>query len=200
LTFFWIFYNFLHIFEVHSFLIGGLCNFAGIPLELFKSFQSALVSSGKKGRDIAGQILARGAAGGGEGVDSEHQELKAHLLGVLGRGGDDRRWGSHGGRGSGGEELVVERVPASKWGNAPVQKLQQEERKLLVRLNWTEKERREGFDGDRSSAERRGTTPRWFRWKSGQEEWPGSVSEVRGSSPGGRSGQWKADSGGPRRI
>jgi hypothetical protein len=72
---------------------------------------------------------------GGEGVVSEHQELKTHLLGVLGRGGDDRRWGSHGGRGGGGEELVGEKVPERKWGNAPVQKLQQEERKLLVQLN-----------------------------------------------------------------
>jgi hypothetical protein len=44
----------------------------------------------------------RGAAGGGEGVVSEHQEFKAHLLGVLGRGGDGRRWGSHGGRGGDG--------------------------------------------------------------------------------------------------
>jgi hypothetical protein len=35
-------------------------------------------------------------------VVSEHQELKAHLLRVLGRGGDGRRWGSHGGRGGGG--------------------------------------------------------------------------------------------------
>jgi hypothetical protein len=37
------------------------------------------------------------------------------------------------------------------------------------------------------------TAARWFRWKSGHEEWPGSVSEVRGSSPRGRSGQWEAD-------
>jgi hypothetical protein len=66
---------------------------------------------------------------------SEHQELNAHLLGVLVRGGDDQRWGSHGGRGGGREELVGEKVPARKWGNALVQKLQQEERKLLVRLN-----------------------------------------------------------------
>jgi hypothetical protein len=47
-----------------------------------------------------------------------------------------------------------------------------------------EKERREGFDGDRSSLERRGMTARWFRWKSNHEEWPGSVNEVRGSSQG----------------
>jgi hypothetical protein len=42
------------------------------------------------------------------------------------------------------------------------------------------------------------TTARWFRWKSGHEEWPGSVSRVRESSPAGRSGQWEADGGGPR--
>jgi hypothetical protein len=60
-----------------------------------------------------------------------------------------------------------------------------------------EKEWREGFDSDRSSSERRGTTARWFRWKSDHEEWPGTVSEVRGSSPGGRSGQWEADRGSP---
>jgi hypothetical protein len=72
----------------------------------------------------------------------------------LGRGGDDRRWGSHGGRGGGGGELIGERFPARKWGNAPVHKLQQEERKLLVQLNLKEKEWREGFDGDRSSPAR----------------------------------------------
>jgi hypothetical protein len=58
----------------------------------------------------------------------------------------------------------------------------------------------EGNDGDRSSPERRGTTAGWFRWKSGHEEWPGSVSEVRERSPGGRSVQWEADGGGPRRT
>jgi hypothetical protein len=31
-------------------------------------------------------------------------------------------------------------------------------------------------------------TARWFRWGSGREEWPGSISGVRGSSPGGCSG------------
>jgi hypothetical protein len=41
---------------------------------------------------------------------------------------------------------------------------------------------------------------RWFRWKSSHEEWPGSVSEVRGNSPGGHGGQWEADGGGPRRT
>jgi hypothetical protein len=107
----------------------------GHPWNFSNPFNQALGSSGKKGRNIAGQIKARGAAGDGEGVVSEHQELKTHLLGVLGRGGDDPRWGSHGGRGGGGEELVGEKVPARKWGNAPVQELQQEERKLLVRLN-----------------------------------------------------------------
>jgi hypothetical protein len=92
----------------------------GHPWNFSNPFNQALGSSGKKGKNIAGQILARGAAGGGEGVVSEHQELKAHLLGVLGRGGDDWRWGSHGGRGGGGEELVGEKVPARKWGKAPV--------------------------------------------------------------------------------
>jgi hypothetical protein len=49
-------------------------------------------------------------------VVSEHQGLKAHLLGVLGRGGDDRRWGSHGGRGGGGGELVGEGFPGEEGG------------------------------------------------------------------------------------
>jgi hypothetical protein len=43
-------------------------------------------------------------------------------------------------------------------------------------------------------------TARWFRWKSGHEKWPGSVSDARGSFPGGCSRQWEADSGGPRRT
>jgi hypothetical protein len=62
----------------------------------------------------------RGAAGGGEGVISEHQELKAHLLGVLGRGGNDRRWSSHGGQGGGAEELVGEGLPGEEGGQAQV--------------------------------------------------------------------------------
>jgi hypothetical protein len=37
-----------------------------------------------------------GGVGTGEGVASKHQELKAHLLEVLGRGRDDLRWVSHG--------------------------------------------------------------------------------------------------------
>jgi hypothetical protein len=32
------------------------------------------------------------------------------------------------------------------------------------------------------------TAARWFRWQSGHEEWPGSISEVRGSCPGGHNG------------
>jgi hypothetical protein len=35
-------------------------------------------------------------------------------------------------------------------------------------------------------------TVRWFRWGSGREEWPGSVSGVRGSSLGGCSGARRA--------
>jgi hypothetical protein len=62
----------------------------------------------------------RGQQGGGEGVVSEHQELNAHLLGVLGRGGDDRRWGSHGGRGGGAEELVGEGLPGEEGSQARV--------------------------------------------------------------------------------
>jgi hypothetical protein len=104
-------------------------------LELFKSFQSGPWLVGEEGQEHRQPNSGEGAAGGGEGVVSEHQELKAHLLGVLGRGGDDRRWVSHGGRGGGGEELLGERVPVIKWGNAPIQKLQQEERNLLVHLN-----------------------------------------------------------------
>jgi hypothetical protein len=39
---------------------------------------------------------------------------------------------------------------------------------------------------------------RWFRWESGREEWPGSVSGVRGSSPGGCSGAGRAGVSCPR--
>jgi hypothetical protein len=56
----------------------------GHPWNFSNPFNQALGSSGKKGRNIAGQIPVRGAPGGGEGVVSEHQELKTHLLGVLG--------------------------------------------------------------------------------------------------------------------
>jgi hypothetical protein len=51
-------------------------------------------------------------------VVSEHQGLKAHLLGVLGRDGDDRSGRSHGGRGGGGGELVGEGLPGEEGGQA----------------------------------------------------------------------------------
>jgi hypothetical protein len=51
-------------------------------------------------------------------VVSEHQEVKALLLEVLGREGDDRRELSHGGRGGGGGVLVGEEVPGEEEGKA----------------------------------------------------------------------------------
>jgi hypothetical protein len=39
---------------------------------------------------------------------------------------------------------------------------------------------------------------RWFRWGSGRKEWPGSVSGVRGSSPGGCSGAGRVGVSCPR--
>jgi hypothetical protein len=86
-----------------------------------KSFQIGPWLVGEEGqgrfRPNSGEGEARG---GGEGVVSEHQELKAHLLGVLGRGGDDRRWGSHGSQGGGTEELVGEGLPGEEGGQARV--------------------------------------------------------------------------------
>jgi hypothetical protein len=60
----------------------------------------------------------RGRQGVGGEVVSEHQEVKAHLLEVLGREGDDRRGLSHGGRGGGGGMLVGEEVPGEEEGQA----------------------------------------------------------------------------------
>jgi hypothetical protein len=48
----------------------------------------------------------------------EHQEVKVHLLEVLGRGGDDRRGLSHSGRDCGGGVLVGEKVPGEEEGEA----------------------------------------------------------------------------------
>jgi hypothetical protein len=107
------------------------------------------------GRDIAGQISVRGVARGGEGVVSEHQELKAHLLGVLGRGVDDRRWSFHGGQGGGGEEIIGKRVPSEEGSQVLVQQLQHEERKLLGKLDRSEEGRRDEFDGNKDSPARR---------------------------------------------
>jgi hypothetical protein len=63
----------------------------------------------------------RGGVGGGEGAANKHQELKAHLLAVLGRGRDDRRWGSHGGRGGGEEGLIGEGFPGEEGSQVLVQ-------------------------------------------------------------------------------
>jgi hypothetical protein len=60
----------------------------------------------------------REMAGVGGGVVNGLQELKAHLLEVLVRGGDDWRGRSHGGRGGGGGALVSEGVPGEEKGQA----------------------------------------------------------------------------------
>jgi hypothetical protein len=83
-------------------------------------------------------------------VVSEHQEVKPHLLEVLGRGGDDRRGLSHGGRGGGGGVLIGEEVPGEEEGEAWAQQLQEDEGKLLDQLNWVEEGRRYKLDGGRS--------------------------------------------------
>jgi hypothetical protein len=66
-----------------------------------------------------------------------------------------------------------------------------------------------GLDGEGAEVEvrqrqkltgERVTAAGWFRWKSDHGEWLGSISEMRRSFPGGYSGQWEADGGGPRRI
>jgi hypothetical protein len=80
----------------------------------------------------------------------EHQEVKVHLLEVLGRGGDDRRGLSHSGRDCGGGVLIGEKVPGEEEGKAWAQQLQEDVGKLLEQLNWAEKGRRYKPDGDRS--------------------------------------------------
>jgi hypothetical protein len=69
--------------------------------------------------------------GMGGGVVSEHQEVKTHLLEVLGRGGDDRKELSHEGRGGGGGTLVGEEVLGEEEGKAWAQQLQEDVGKLL---------------------------------------------------------------------
>jgi hypothetical protein len=86
-----------------------------------KSFQIGPWLVREEGQGRCRPNSSEGAAGGGEGVVSEHQELKAHLLGVLGRGGDDRRWGSRGGRGGDAEELVGDGLSGEEDGQALVQ-------------------------------------------------------------------------------
>jgi hypothetical protein len=78
-------------------LNGGLWNLVAKTLQVFKSKQIGSWLAGEEGQGIAGQIPVRGGVRGGEELAHEHQELKARLLEVLGRGRDDRIWGSHGG-------------------------------------------------------------------------------------------------------
>jgi hypothetical protein len=68
----------------------------------------------------------------------------------LGRGGDDRRGLSHGGRGGGGGVLIGEEVPGEEEGKAWAQQLQEDVGKLLEQLNWVEEGRRQELDGNRS--------------------------------------------------
>jgi hypothetical protein len=74
-------------------------------------------SSGKKGRDIASQIPARGGVGGGEELAHEHQVLKARPGVGLGRERDDRRTAD---RSGGGEELDGEGFPSEEGGQVLV--------------------------------------------------------------------------------
>jgi hypothetical protein len=69
--------------KFRAFELGGSVILQGYAWNFSNPFIQALFSSGKKGRNIFSQISVRGAAGGGEGVVSKHQELKAHLLGSL---------------------------------------------------------------------------------------------------------------------
>jgi hypothetical protein len=86
---------------------------------------------GEEGSEVAGQISVRGRRGVGGEVVIKHQEVKAHLLEVLGREGDDRRGLSHGGQDGGGGVLVGEEVPDVEEGEAWAQQLQEDEGKLL---------------------------------------------------------------------
>jgi hypothetical protein len=86
-------------------------------LELFKSFQTSPWLVGEEGRDIAGQIPAREATGGGEGLAYEHQELKVRPGVGLGGRGDGWRWGSHGGQGA--RRGGARRRGASRRGGRP---------------------------------------------------------------------------------
>jgi hypothetical protein len=83
-------------------------------------------------------------------VVSKHQEVKAHLLEVLGRRGGDRRRLSHGGRGGGRGALVGEEVSGEEEGEAWAQQLQENVWKLLEQLNWAEEGQRYKLDGGRS--------------------------------------------------
>jgi hypothetical protein len=83
-------------------------------------------------------------------VVSEHQEIKAHLLEVLGREGNDRRGLSHGGRGGSGGVLNRRGGSGEEEGEAWAQQLQEDVGKLLEQLNWAEEGQRYKLDGDRS--------------------------------------------------
>jgi hypothetical protein len=100
-----------------------------------------------------------------------------------------RRRGAHRREGS-GEEVGQCSGPEAATGG--------EEAIGAVELN------REGVEGGvRRGQELTGeavTAARWFRWKSGHEKWPGSVSEVRRSFPGGYNGAGRTGVGCPRRT
>jgi hypothetical protein len=64
-------------------------------------------------------------------VVNEHQEVKAHLLEVLGREEDGRKGRLHGGRDSVGRVLVGDGIPDEEKGEAWAQQLQEDEGKLL---------------------------------------------------------------------
>jgi hypothetical protein len=120
-----------------------------------KSEQLGPCFQGRRGRDITGQIPARGGVGGGGGLAHEHQELKARLGVSLGGRGGDRRWGSYGGPKRRRRGACQREVPGEEGGQVLVQQLQQEERKLLGWLDRLEEGRKDGFDRNRSSPARR---------------------------------------------
>jgi hypothetical protein len=90
--------------EIYKDTLSTFENFAHMPL----------ARRGRRAGGDAGQIPARGRQGVEEGVVSEHQEVKAHLLEVLGREEDGRKGCPYGGRDGGERVLGGEGIPGEE--------------------------------------------------------------------------------------
>jgi hypothetical protein len=95
---------------------GGLWNLAGKPLELFKSFQISPWLVGEEGQGRRRPNSNEESDGGWRRTGPLASGAQgASRVGLGGRGGG-RRWGSHGGRDGGEEELVGEGLPGEEGG------------------------------------------------------------------------------------
>jgi hypothetical protein len=178
---------------------GGVWNLAAKTLQVFKSKQIGPCLTGEEGQGHRRPNSSDGWCRGWRRTGPRASGAQGAPSGGLGKGkgrpevGFPRRTEAAAERSS-----TARGFPARRPSSGPVAVARGEKATGVVGLV------REGAEGwvrwEQKLTGEEVATVRWFRWESGREEWPGSVSGVRGSSLGGCSGAGRAGVSCPRRI